>query len=93
MRKLLLLALPLASLLFVIGCDEQQASASSTPSYAISAPAPAPSAPAQAAAPAPAVQSSRTTTQALPQGWNYIHDKDLANGPLNARPAANPNGG
>ncbi len=80
MRKLLLLALPLAALLFVTGCNEEyQASSTSTGAATLT---PADAAP--AAAPAQTQSYRRTTTQPLPQGASYIHAQDLSEGPLAA---------
>lgn len=85
MRTLFLLAMPLALVTLLAGCDEAyQSSAPSRSSGQASASASKSSATAPAAAPAAPAPASRrnTTTQPLPSGWGYIHEQDLAGGGL-----------
>lgn len=94
MKKAIVLALPLAALLLFAGCESasDQAAVRPAPGSNIRQPAPAAAAPAnqqQAAAPAPApMPARRTTTQPLPQGYNYIRIPELAAGPAQSVPAA-----
>ncbi len=86
MLKYSLLALPLAMLVLLCGCDESnqgyagakpsstQGSAAASPA----APAPAPSAAQAQATPPPSSRFS--TTQSLPQGYGYVHEQDLTGG-------------
>lgn len=85
MRKLILLALPLATLLLMAGCDQYQSSSGYN-----SAPRSTQTAPATASSTTATVQqqtyqpSRSTTTQPLPQGYGYIHEADLTGGRLPA---------
>lgn len=79
MRKLILLALPLASIMLLAGCNEseyQSSRGSASPAVASQAQAPAPQQEYQ-----PPARNS--TTQSLPSGWGYLHERDLAGGRVN----------
>ena len=113
MRKHLLLALPLASLLMVVGCCDSGTCFTSTGSSYVATTSEtaavaavkvesdvdvaetmteeeykALAASSTVTAPAPRATTSRTfatiPTMPLPEGWNYISEKDLSDGPLSA---------
>lgn len=94
MRRIFLLALPLASLLMCVGCDESQygygqpsysSPSSSQTTAARSAQAQTTTSTTTAPAATTSYSSSRnSTTQPLPSGWGYIHEGELTGGRLPA---------
>lgn len=99
MRKFFLLALPLASLMMCVGCNESQYSSSGynstssrTTTTASTQARPAASttttttttATTTAPVPQQTTYSRSSTTQPLPSGWGYMHEADLTGGRLPA---------
>ena len=88
MRKIFLLVLPCALAVLAVGCDQSyQASSATRSSSSIQTGSSSNTSVAQAPAPAP-MPSRSSTTQPLPNGWGYMHEQDLSQGPLRRQPAA-----